>query len=161
MCHLHTEGPAPYTEEDCRGIFETTCFFVGSNLRKAVADGEPPLSSLSSAISKGFQPDQHVLVLSTHSPSRDDIEAPHTQSIPAREGRSLTLPGVCVSGRAEYVPIYLSEIPNLFRRNILPVDVALVQVSPPDKHGYCSLGASHTPIYRHTGCENRTQGIPL
>jgi acyl-CoA hydrolase len=46
------------------------------------------------------------------------------------------------------VPIYLSEIPNLFRRNILPVDVALVQVSPPDKHGYCSLGAFHTPIYR-------------
>jgi acyl-CoA hydrolase len=44
------------------------------------------------------------------------------------------------AGRAEYVPIYLSEIPNLFRRGILPVDVALVQVSPPDKHGYCSLG---------------------
>jgi len=40
------------------------------------------------------------------------------------------------------VPIYLSEIPNLFRRQILPVDVALVQVSPPDKHGYCSLGTS-------------------
>jgi len=40
------------------------------------------------------------------------------------------------------VPIYLSEIPNLFRRQVLPVDVALVQVSPPDKHGYCSLGTS-------------------
>lgn len=45
-------------------------------------------------------------------------------------------------GRADYVPIFLSEIPNLFRRNILPIDVALVQVSPPDKHGYCSLGVS-------------------
>lgn len=45
-------------------------------------------------------------------------------------------------GRADYVPIFLSEIPNLFRRNILPIDVAIVQVSPPDKHGYCSLGVS-------------------
>jgi acyl-CoA hydrolase len=45
-------------------------------------------------------------------------------------------------GRADYVPIFLSEIPILFRRNILPIDVALMQVSPPDKHGYCSLGVS-------------------
>jgi acyl-CoA hydrolase len=45
-------------------------------------------------------------------------------------------------GRADYVPIFLSEIPNLFRKNILPIDVALVQVSPPDKHGFCSLGTS-------------------
>ncbi len=45
-------------------------------------------------------------------------------------------------GRGDYVPIFLSEIPILFRRNILPIDVALVQVSPPDKHGYCSLGVS-------------------
>jgi acyl-CoA hydrolase len=45
-------------------------------------------------------------------------------------------------GRGDYVPIFLSEIPILFRRNILPLDVALVQVSPPDKHGFCSLGVS-------------------
>jgi len=45
-------------------------------------------------------------------------------------------------GRADYVPIFLSEIPILFRRGILPIDVAIVQVSPPDKHGYCSLGVS-------------------
>ncbi len=45
-------------------------------------------------------------------------------------------------GRGDYVPIFLSEIPNLFRSGILPIDVALVQVSPPDKHGYCSLGTS-------------------
>jgi acyl-CoA hydrolase len=45
-------------------------------------------------------------------------------------------------GRGDYVPIFLSEIPNLFRRGILPIDVALIQVSPPDKHGYCSLGTS-------------------
>lgn len=45
-------------------------------------------------------------------------------------------------GRGDYIPVFLSEIPNLFRRNILPLDVALVQVSPPDKHGYCSFGVS-------------------
>ncbi len=45
-------------------------------------------------------------------------------------------------GRGDYIPVFLSEIPNLFRRNILPLDVALIQVSPPDKHGYCSLGVS-------------------
>jgi acyl-CoA hydrolase len=46
------------------------------------------------------------------------------------------------NGMGDYVPIFLSEIPILFKRNILPIDVALVQVSPPDQHGYCSLGVS-------------------
>ena len=44
--------------------------------------------------------------------------------------------------RADYVPVFLSEVPQLFRRRILPIDVALIQVSPPDRHGYCSLGVS-------------------
>ena len=42
----------------------------------------------------------------------------------------------------DYIPIFLSEIHWLFRKNILPLDVAFIQVSPPDKHGYCSLGTS-------------------
>ncbi|NOT36579.1 MAG: acetyl-CoA hydrolase/transferase family protein [Saprospiraceae bacterium] len=42
----------------------------------------------------------------------------------------------------EYVPVFLSEIPLLFKNNILPIDVALIHVSLPDKHGYCSLGTS-------------------
>lgn len=46
------------------------------------------------------------------------------------------------NGRADYVPVFLSEIPELFKQNILSLDVALVQVSPPDAHGYCSLGVS-------------------
>ena len=45
-------------------------------------------------------------------------------------------------GRGDYVPVFLSEIPELFKRGILPIDVALVQVSLPDRHGYCSLGVS-------------------
>jgi acyl-CoA hydrolase len=45
-------------------------------------------------------------------------------------------------GLGDFVPVFLSDIPHLFRGGILPLDVALVQVSPPDKHGYCSLGVS-------------------
>ncbi|NJW52327.1 acetyl-CoA hydrolase/transferase family protein [Salinimicrobium oceani] len=46
------------------------------------------------------------------------------------------------SGNGAYIPIFLSEIHLLFRKNILPLDVAFIQVSPPDKHGFCSLGVS-------------------
>ena len=45
-------------------------------------------------------------------------------------------------GRGDYVPVFLSEVPYLFRNNILPLDVALIHVSQPDAHGYCSLGVS-------------------
>lgn len=48
-----------------------------------------------------------------------------------------------VNGKGgEYVPIFLSEIHLLFEKNVLPLDVAFIHVSPPDKHGYCSLGTS-------------------
>jgi 4-hydroxybutyrate CoA-transferase len=83
IVHLHTEGTAPYAQPEYADSFRVNAFFVGSNVRKALAEG-----------------------------------------------------------RADYVPIFLSEVPALFRRDILPLDVALVQVSPPDKHGYCSLGVS-------------------
>jgi 4-hydroxybutyrate CoA-transferase len=43
-------------------------------------------------------------------------------------------------GRADYVPVFLSEIPRLIQRRDLPVDVALIHVSPPDEHGFCSFG---------------------
>ena len=42
----------------------------------------------------------------------------------------------------DYIPVFLSEIPRLFEQGILPLDVALVHVSPPDRHGFCSLGVS-------------------
>ncbi len=82
IIQLHTEGPAPYTDEKYRDTFRVKALFVSPNMRDAVE-----------------------------------------------------------SGRADYVPIFLSEIPNLIT-NVLPVDVALVNVSPPDKHGFCSLGVS-------------------
>ncbi len=43
-------------------------------------------------------------------------------------------------GRADFTPVLLSEFPLLFKNKILPVDVALIHVSPPDEHGFCSLG---------------------
>lgn len=45
-------------------------------------------------------------------------------------------------GRGDYVPVFLSEIPEMFKRRVLPLDVALVSVSEPDRHGFCSLGTS-------------------
>jgi 4-hydroxybutyrate CoA-transferase len=83
VVHLHTEGPAPYVRPEYSQSFHANAFFVGANLRSAIASGE-----------------------------------------------------------ADYIPIFLSEVPALFQREILPLDVALVQVSPPDKHGFCSLGVS-------------------
>lgn len=43
-------------------------------------------------------------------------------------------------GRADFTPVLLSEFPLLFKRGVLPLDVALIHVSPPDEHGFCSLG---------------------
>lgn len=43
-------------------------------------------------------------------------------------------------GRADFTPVLLSEFPLLFKNKVLPIDVALIHVSPPDEHGFCSLG---------------------
>ena len=45
-------------------------------------------------------------------------------------------------GMGNYIPVFLSEIPSLFNKKILPIDVAFINISPPDKHGFCSLGVS-------------------
>ncbi len=45
-------------------------------------------------------------------------------------------------GRGDFIPVFLSDIPDLFKNGQLPLDVALIQVSPPDRHGYCTLGVS-------------------
>jgi 4-hydroxybutyrate CoA-transferase len=83
VVHLHTEGPAPYVLPEYAASFRANAFFVGANLRDAIASGE-----------------------------------------------------------ADYIPIFLSEVPALFRRGILPLDVAMIQLSPPDSHGFCTLGVS-------------------
>lgn len=48
--------------------------------------------------------------------------------------------GAVQEGRADFTPIFLSEIPGLFQNGILPLDVALISVTPPDEHGFCSFG---------------------
>ena len=59
---------------------------------------------------------------------------------------SLFIGGNCrnavAEGTADFIPCFLSEVPIMLRRKVLPVNVALVQVSPPDVHGYTSLGVS-------------------
>lgn len=81
--HLHTEGSAPYAEQEFEGAFQLESFFVGKNVRKATQDGW-----------------------------------------------------------ADYIPVHLSETQKLIRMGITPVDVAMIQVCPPDKHGYVSMGTS-------------------
>jgi 4-hydroxybutyrate CoA-transferase len=83
LYHLHTEGEASYSRPEYANSFYTNAFFVGKNVRQAIAEG-----------------------------------------------------------RGSYIPVFLSEIPRLFRKQIIRLDVALIMVSPPDAHGYCSLGTS-------------------
>lgn len=54
-------------------------------------------------------------------------------------------------GRAEYIPVFLSDTPRLFTSGMLPLDAAFINVSPPDEHGYCSLGTSVEATYAAVG----------
>ena len=83
VCHLHTEGEAPYANPELKDSFHVNSFFIGANVR-------------------------------------------HTLQ----------------AGNGSYTPVFLSELPLLFRKNVLSLDVAFIHVSPPDIHGYCSLGVS-------------------
>ncbi len=55
---------------------------------------------------------------------------------------SLLMRQSAFEGKIDYIPVYLSQIPELFANHEIGLDVALIQVSPPDNHGYCSLGIS-------------------
>jgi acyl-CoA hydrolase/RimJ/RimL family protein N-acetyltransferase len=83
VLHIMTIGQAPYARATQSGRFRHNAFFIGSNVRDAVA-----------------------------------------------------------AGQADYTPVFLSEIPRLFRSRKLPLDVALICTTPPDAHGFCSLGVS-------------------
>jgi len=48
--------------------------------------------------------------------------------------------GAVNEGRADFTPVHLSQIPRLFAEDVIPLDAALIQVSPPDEHGFCSFG---------------------
>jgi acyl-CoA hydrolase/GNAT superfamily N-acetyltransferase len=53
-----------------------------------------------------------------------------------------SLRGAVNQARADYTPIFLSQVPGLFKSRRVPIDVALIMISPPDEHGFCSLGVS-------------------
>lgn len=88
IVHLLTLGGAPYVEPQFAGHFRHNAFFIGANVRAAVAEG-----------------------------------------------------------RADYTPVFLSEIPALIRSGQRRVDVAMLTLSMPDRHGYCSMGI-HVDIQR-------------
>ncbi len=82
----------------------------------------------------------HILTLSDNvwvEPQHKDLFKVNTLFIGGKNVRE-----AIAEGRADYTPCFLSEVPKLFEENILPLDAALVMVSPPDEYGYCSLGVS-------------------
>jgi acetyl-CoA hydrolase len=100
-------------------------------------------------------PQQLLQALVARAPSLQDVEivnvltigkAPHAD--PAMFGHlkintlfiSDNVRAAVHDGRADFTPVLLSEVPLLFRNGALPLDVALIHVSPPDEHGFCSLG---------------------
>ncbi len=77
-------------------------------------------------------------------------EGPHPHCAPAMEGHFFhqalfigpNARQAVNEGRAEFVPVFLSDIPRLIDRGLLPLDAVLVNMTPPDEHGFCSLGTS-------------------
>ena len=78
------------------------------------------------------------------------LEGPVPWTAPAHAGRfrsvslftGANMRQAVQEGRADFVPIFLSDVPSLFSSGAVRLDAALVQLSPPDRHGYCSLGTS-------------------
>lgn len=105
-------------------------------------------------------PQTILAALVGHAPNLTDVEIVQVLTIgaadyvgPAMEGHlrvntmfiSHNIRKAVQDGRADFTPVLLSEFPLLFKRGILPLDVALIQVSPPDEHGFCSLGVEVGP----------------
>lgn len=86
----------------------------------------------------------NITVLQMHLENADILASPelfgHLRNRAFFAGKSTR--GLINQGHADYVPMFLSEIPKLFRSRQQRLDVALIQVSPPDQHGNCSLGIS-------------------
>src|SRR4051812_3230048 len=55
-------------------------------------------------------------------------------------------------GRADYIPAFLSDVPRLFEAGLLPLDAVFVNATPPDEHGFCSLGTSVEAIHAAIRC---------
>ncbi len=100
-------------------------------------------------------PQKILAALVEYAPNLTDVEIAHALTVgaadyvsPAMQGHlrvnsmfiSANIRQAVQEGRADFTPVLLSEFPLLFKNGHLPVDVALIHVSPPDEHGFCSLG---------------------
>src|SRR5512143_2275100 len=100
-------------------------------------------------------PQQLLAALVKRAPAVQDVEICQALSVgpadyvsPAVEGHlrvntlfiSANVRKAVQEGRADFTPVLLSEFPLLFKRGILPLDAAIIHVSPPDEHGFCSFG---------------------
>jgi 4-hydroxybutyrate CoA-transferase len=100
-------------------------------------------------------PQKILAALVEYAPNLNDVEICQALSVgpadyvsPAMEGHlrvnsmfiSANIRKAIQEGRGDFTPVLLSEFPLLFKQKILPLDIALVHVSPPDEHGFCSLG---------------------
>ncbi|RCK76170.1 MAG: 4-hydroxybutyrate coenzyme A transferase [Anaerolineae bacterium] len=100
-------------------------------------------------------PQKLLAALVDYAPNLEDVEICHALTVgpadyvkPEMQGHlrvntmfiSSNIRKAVHEGRVDFTPVLLSEFPLLFKRKILPVDVALIHVSPPDEHGFCSFG---------------------
>nr|WP_305849537.1 hypothetical protein [Pyxidicoccus parkwaysis] len=123
-------------EEAIRGILPGRRILVGSGAAE-------PVTLVRAMVEKGEHlADNEVVHLLTLGP------APYVEPAQARRFRhtaffiGANVRQAVQEGRADFMPVFLSEIPELIRSRRVRIDVALLQVSPPDAHGYVSLGVS-------------------
>ena len=113
------------------------------------------------------EPEALVLALIDRAPELERVEIVHLMTLgnadyvkPEMEGRfrhvaffvGSNVRGAIKSGRADYLPVLLYEVPKLFTSGVLPLDVSLIQVGPPDAHGFCSLGVGVDTTKAATRC---------
>ncbi|MDO5509507.1 MAG: acetyl-CoA hydrolase/transferase C-terminal domain-containing protein [Weeksellaceae bacterium] len=131
-----------YNLETCSAEEAVSCINSGDRVFIHSAAMTPKL--LVDAMSRRYEELEHVEVIQIHT---------EHEALYAKEpyNRAFNINAFFVGGnirtavnqmKGNYTPIFLSEIHLLFRKNIMPIDVAMVQISPPDKHGFCSLGVS-------------------
>ncbi len=123
---------------------ETALMALRSHMRVYVHEAMMAPLSLIEALTERCRALKCVEIVHLHTNAPAPYVAPDLAGH-ARHNALFTGPNVrdaVQAGRADFTPVFLSEIPSLFRDGTLPLDVALVQVSPPDAHGFCRLGTS-------------------
>lgn len=133
-----------YTNELSYSSAEAAVNIIGSDSRVFVHGGAAtPLRLINALLDRGGNVKNIELVsISTHGSinwNRPEVlDSFYLNSLFVSEN----VRGWANSDHGQYLPVFLSEIPQLFEKKVLPIDYALLQVSPPDIHGYCTLGTS-------------------